>query len=83
MTVADPAWTSSEQFFDIVVPWTHSNPEAATVDTGGTNRVGGLHLRESGSEFEYKINQTQQDDVAHEFDFITVPLPNNSSSYRH
>ena len=81
MTVADPAWTSSEQFFDIVVPWTHSNPEAATVDTGGTNRVGGLHLRESGSEFEYKVNQTQQDDVAHEFDFITVPLPNNSSSY--
>ena len=81
VTVADPAWTSSEQFFDIVVPWTHSNPEAATVDSGGTNRVGGLHTRINGSEFEYKINQTQQDDVAHEFDFITVPLPNNSSSY--
>lgn len=81
--VPDPVWTTEEKFFDVIIPWTHSTPEAPVEDDGnGFVRVGGLHIKDTGNnEFKYRVNETQQDDVAHEFDFMTVPLPNNSSSY--
>lgn len=81
--VPNPQWTTEEKFYDIIVPWTHSTPAAEVVEDGdGWARVGGLHIRATdNNEFEYRVNQTQQDDVAHDFDFMTVPLPNNSSSY--
>ena len=83
VSVANPSWSTTEKFFDIVVPWTHSTPEAPVEETtDGISMVGGLHIVDTGSnEFDYQINGTQQNDVAHDFDFITVPLPNNSSSY--
>ena len=37
-------WTTSEGFFDIIVPWTNSSPEASVETSGGWNRVGGLHI---------------------------------------
>ena len=80
--VPTPSWSTDEKFFDIIIPWTHSTPPAEVENSQGWTRVGGLHIRATqNGEFEYKVNQTQQDDVAHDFDFITVPLPSTSSSY--
>lgn len=80
--VDDPSWSSTEKFFDIIIPWTHSEPPAEVENSQDWVRVGGLHIRQTGTGvFEYVINETQQDDVAHEFDFTTAPLPSTSSSY--
>ena len=80
--VPTPSWSTDEKFFDIIIPWTHSTPPAEVENSQGWVRVGGLHIRATqNGEFEYKVNETQQDDVAHDIDFITVPLPSTSSSY--
>lgn len=80
--VPTPSWSTDEKFFDIIIPWTHSTPPAEVENSQGWVRVGGLHIRATqNGEFEYKVNGTQQDDVAHDIDFITVPLPSTSSSY--
>ncbi len=82
LSVPSPSWSSTEKFFDIIIPWTHSTPAAEVEESQGWTRVGGLHIRATqNAEFEYRVNQTQQDDVAHDIDFITVPLPSTSSSY--
>ena len=79
----DPAeWTTSEGFFDIIVPWTNSQPEASVEGSGGWNRVGGLHIEaQQNGEFKYRINSTQWDDVLQSFDFTCLPLPEFLSSY--
>lgn len=80
--VPTPTWSTNEKFFDIIIPWTHSTPPAEVENSQGFTRVGGLHIRATqNGEFEYGVNQTQQDDVAHDIDFITVPLPSTASSY--
>lgn len=74
-----PEWTSTEGFFDIIVPWTNSNPAA---DTLPYNRVAGLHVKAEGDNaWKYEINGTQQDSVSHPFNFITAPMPDGASSY--
>lgn len=75
-------WTTSEGFFDIIVPWTNSQPEASVEGSGGWNRVGGLHIEaQQNGEFKYRINSTQWDDVLQSFDFTCLPLPEFLSSY--
>ena len=77
-----PQWQATEGFFDIIVPWTNSTPEASVETSGGWNRVGGLHIEATqDGEFEYRINDTQWDDVMQPFDFTCLPLPSFLSSY--
>ena len=80
--VDDPVWTTSEGWFDVIVPWTSSSPTAPTIDhSDGNTYVGGLHLEAGDDEFEYHVNGTQQNSVDHSFNITTAPLPDNLSSY--
>ena len=83
----DAEWTTTEKFFDVIVPWTNSDP-AANATSSGDYIVGGLHIQSDAlNTFKYDIgtwlspDSTQQDNVTHTFDFSTVPLPDAESTF--
>ena len=85
LDLADASWSTNEKFFDVVIPWTTSNPNAPSTSSGDYI-VGGLHLQSDAlNTFKYRIGTlgggTQQDTVAHTFDFTTLPLPAALSAY--
>ena len=84
LTVGDPVWQDGEGWFDVIVPWTNSNPQAGQLDhSDGETYIAGLHVRPKEGEdvFEYKVNHTQTDAIEHVMDITTAPLPDDSSSY--
>ena len=85
LNLEDASWSTVERFFDVIVPWTSSEPSAPATSSG-TYIVGGLHLQQDElNTFKYRIGTlgggTQQDTVAHTFDFTTLPLPAALTSY--
>ena len=84
LTVPDAQWQNDEGFYDLIIPWTSSNPPAAVLDhSNGNSYVGGLHVftHETEDRHDYQINLTQQLGVQHEFNIETAPLPDTQSSY--
>ena len=82
VNLPNPSWSTTEKWFDVVVPWTNSDPAADVETNDGWSRVAGLHIKSTGNnEFEYRVNETQDDGFEHDFDFTTVPLPDTASSY--
>lgn len=78
----DAEWTTTEGFYDVIIPWDHSTPPASIEQDGGWERRGGLHIEaQQNGEFKYRINSTQWDDVTQSIDFTCLGLPDALSSY--